>query len=227
MKILVTAATEAEIALSIKHIASLAKEVQPMVFEHGGHEIHFVATGVGMVPTAYKLTRLLAGHKYDFAIQAGIAGSFNRDIAAGEVVLVRADRFARLGAEDGDEFIDVFDMGLIPANDKPFSDKLLVNPLHTTQYSIMLPEVNALTVHTVTGSDATTENLLQQYNCDLESMEGAVFHYICLSEDLPFAQIRSVSNYVERRNRAAWRIDDALINLNKYLVTLLSTIPAL
>lgn len=225
MKILVTAATEAEIALSIKHIASLAKEVQPLVFELGAHEIHFAATGVGMVASAYNLTRLLAKNSYDFAIQGGIAGSFNRDIPTGEVLLVRSDRFARLGAEDGEGFIDIFDMGLIAPDVPPFTNKALDNPIHKEHYNISLPEANALTVHTVTGSDATTQNLLQQYNCDLESMEGAVFHYICLSENIPFAQIRAVSNYVERRNRAAWQMDEAVINLNKHLVTILNSIP--
>lgn len=225
MKILVTAATEAEIALSIKHIASLAKEVQPLVFEHSGHKIHFASTGVGMVPSAYNLTRLLAAGKYDLAIQAGIAGSFNREIATGEVLLVRSDRFARLGAEDGEEFIDIFDMGLIQADARPFTNKLLVNPLTNGKYGISLREVHALTVHTVTGKEATVQQLLEQYNCDLESMEGAVFHYICLSEGIDFAQIRAVSNYVERRNRASWQMNDAIVNLNKHLVTILNSLP--
>ena len=33
-------------------------------------------------------------------------------------------------------------------------------------------------------------------------MEGAAFMYVCLMHQVPFAQIRAVSNVVERRNRA-------------------------
>jgi len=35
----------------------------------------------------------------------------------------------------------------------------------------------------------------------------------CLDAGVPFAQVRAVSNIVERRNRAAWRLDDAIASL--------------
>ena len=41
-------------------------------------------------------------------------------------------------------------------------------------------------------------------------MEGAAFMYACLMHDVPFAQIRAVSNVVERRNREAWKIREAI-----------------
>ena len=31
---------------------------------------------------------------------------------------------------------------------------------------------------------------------------------------MPFAEIRAVSNVVEKRNRAAWKLDEAIGNLN-------------
>lgn len=224
MEILLTAATEAEIGLSIKHIAPAAKQAQSTVIEYNGHNIHFAATGVGMVPTTYNLTRLLAKNNFDFVLQAGVAGSFDRDISLGDVYLVRTDRFARMGAEDGEGFIDVFDIGLIQSDGLPFTNKALVNPLLKADYGLALPEVEALTVHTVTGSEATTRLLTEQYQCQLESMEGAAFHYVCLQEGVPFAQVRAVSNYVERRNRVAWKMEEAISHLNNQLVTLFNNI---
>ena len=41
-------------------------------------------------------------------------------------------------------------------------------------------------------------------------MEGAAFMYVCLMHQVPFAQIRAVSNVVERRNRQAWKVREAL-----------------
>jgi futalosine hydrolase len=41
-------------------------------------------------------------------------------------------------------------------------------------------------------------------------MEGAAFMYACLVHGIPFAQIRAVSNIVERRNRAAWKMNEAI-----------------
>ena len=51
-----------------------------------------------------------------------------------------------------------------------------------------------------------------------ESMEGAALHYVCLMEQVPFAQVRCISNYIEPRNRKAWDIPIAVGNLNEWLV---------
>ena len=72
MNILVIAATEAEIALSIKHIAGAENSLNNALIEHNGHFIRFAITGIGGVATAYNLTRLLAKYDVDFVIQAGI-----------------------------------------------------------------------------------------------------------------------------------------------------------
>ncbi len=217
MKILLTAATGAEIALSIKHIASAGIEVKPLVFDYSGHMVTFAVTGVGAVATAYNLTRLLASGEYDLVIQAGIAGSSDRDISLAEVVAVGKDRFADLGVEDGANFIDVFDLGLDKPDEPPYANKWLLNP-NLGELNIQLKVADAITVNTVTGSEASVERLQQSFPGILESMEGAAFHYVCLREGVKFVQIRAVSNYIERRNRENWKIEEALANLNEYLV---------
>ena len=55
-----------------------------------------------------------------------------------------------------------------------------------------------------------------------ESMEGASLHYVCLMEDIPFVQIRSVSNYIGERNKQKWNMMDSIINLNKALKSLVA-----
>ncbi|MCB0697867.1 MAG: futalosine hydrolase [Chitinophagaceae bacterium] len=218
MKILVIAATGAEIALSIKQIATIATEEKPGIFSLGGTQIQFAVTGIGMVATTYYLTKLLAANNYDLVIQAGIGGCFDSNIPLGKVLFIDSDRMADLGAEDGDLFIDVFDFFLAKPDESPFSGKILSNPIDTAKWNIDLPAVSALTINTVTGSETSTKELIERYNCTMESMEGAAFHYVCLQEGVPFAQIRAVSNYVEKRNRATWRIGDAIKNLNAWLI---------
>jgi futalosine hydrolase len=55
-------------------------------------------------------------------------------------------------------------------------------------------------------------------------MEGAAFMYACLISGVPFAQVRAVSNVVERRNRAAWRIEEAVANLCATARTVIETL---
>ena len=63
-----------------------------------------------------------------------------------------------------------------------------------------------------------------RYKAALESMEGAALHYICRDVNIPFIQIRSVSNYVGERNKAHWKMKEAIYQLNE---TLLQYIEAL
>ena len=44
-------------------------------------------------------------------------------------------------------------------------------------------------------------------------MEGAAFMQACLIHDVVFAQVRAVSNVVERRNRDAWKLAEAIGSL--------------
>jgi futalosine hydrolase len=44
-------------------------------------------------------------------------------------------------------------------------------------------------------------------------MESAAFFYVCLSQKVPFAALRAISNKVEVRNKAAWNIPQAVQNL--------------
>jgi futalosine hydrolase len=46
-----------------------------------GNKLDVLITGAGMVPTAFALGRQFSNHKYDLAINLGIAGSFDRSIA--------------------------------------------------------------------------------------------------------------------------------------------------
>ena len=55
---------------------------------------------------------------------------------------------------------------------------------------------------------------MNRANPQVESMEGAAFAYACALSGVSYAQVRAVSNVVERRNRAAWRMDLAVQRLN-------------
>ncbi len=167
--------------------------------------------------TAYNLAKALASDKYDLALQAGVAGSFNADIALGELVFVATDQYGDLGAEDHYNFLDIFQLGLLGENDAPFANKRIsTNYIHP---SITFRKVSGLTVNRVAGSEFTVTARKEQYNCDTESMEGLPFHYACTRENTPFAQVRSISNYVAPRDKESWKMKDAIINLNEWLIS--------
>ena len=65
---------------------------------------------------------------------------------------------------------------------------------------------------TVTGTAAGTARLAERYpDAVAEGMEG--FGVACAAGELPFGEIRAISNVVGPRDRAAWRIAPALAAL--------------
>ena len=198
MKILLVAATEAEIAPTLDHIE------EPF---STNHEIEALITGVGMVATAYSIGRKLALSTYDLIINAGIAGSFDRNLQTGEVVEVSEDLFAEMGAEDDDDFIPIDKLG--------FGESLII-PLKSA-HKTPFKQVRAITVNRIHGNETTIYNTMSRFHPHIESMEGAAFFYSCNKAETPSLQIRAISNYVERRNRENWNISQAIKNLNNSL----------
>ena len=87
-----------------------------------------------------------------------------------------------------------------------------------------LPRVNGITVNTVHGSEQSIAAVLERFRPEVESMEGAAFAYACDISDVPYAQVRAVSNIVERRNRKAWKLDVAIRNLNDVAIRMLDAV---
>lgn len=190
-----------------------------------GHEVDVLTTGVGMVATAAWTTRTLANSSYDAAINLGLCGSFDPALPIGCVVHVSTDCIAELGAEDGDEFLTVQELELLGKDEFPFTDGRLVNRSAPAFETLQrLTDVHGLTVNTVHGNERSIAEVAERFAPQVESMEGAAFLYSCLTAGVPCAQIRAVSNRVERRNRLAWNLPLAVKALNDTALAIVSSL---
>lgn len=220
MKILIVAATPFEIAPLSAHIEQnfIAHEMES--FTKGELTIEFLITGVGLVNTAYHLGKRLTLKEYNLVINAGIAGAINRDLEIGTVVQVISEQFGDLGVEEADgSFSSIHSLGLIEANETPFQNEKLINS-HSEHFNF-LPKATAISVNKVHGFEEGIRQLKANFEADIESMEGAAVFLVCLQEKVPFLQIRSISNYVEPRNRNNWNIPLAIEGLNSVLIEML------
>jgi futalosine hydrolase len=216
VRVLIVAATAPEVAPLLSNLTPAAGHAARMTtFQRGTHHIDVLTTGVGMVATATWCSRALVTGDYDLALNVGMCGTFDRLLALGTVVHVTTDRFAELGAEDGARFLTIHDLGLLDANEFPFTAGTVVNAEPPRSGVLQsLPAVTAITVSTVHGDDESIARARRRFSPQVESMEGAAFMYACLVHGLPFAQLRSVSNVVERRNRDAWNLPEAIRRVN-------------
>lgn len=181
--------------------------------------LHFLVGGVGMVPTVFNIMRFLEHQPVDVAIQMGIAGSFRKHITPGDLVQVSSEAFGDMGAEDGEGQLDLFQMNLWEGQEFPFDNKLLFAP-ESVPLSLgqELKKVHAITVNMVSGTASTIACRRKKFAADVESMEGAAFHYVCLQKHIPFRQIRAISNYVEPRDTSGWKMKEAIEVLNAYMI---------
>ncbi len=209
MRILVVAATRLEIAPLLAQLGPTSRtQTELEGYTKGAHTIDVVLSGVGMVATAVHSSRAMGRTPYDAALNFGVCGSFDPALTPGTVVHVVADRIAELGAEDGDRFLPFGDLQL-PGDDQ------FVNPRPLDNLTLAaLPSVTGVTVNTVHGNEASIAAVVSRFHPQVESMEGAAFMSACLIHKIQFAQVRAVSNLVERRNRAAWKMAEAIRQLS-------------
>ena len=221
MKILIVSATSDEIAPLLNSFNPEGNAKNGLkVFTCNDISINVLITGVGMVSTAFWLGKTLSKNTYDFALNFGIAGSFDRNIEIGSVVNVTEDCFAEMGAKDGEEFLSVVDLGLVDTEQFSLKNNLGIDNSVLNK----LPKVSGITVNTVHGDKESIKKVREIYNPSTESMEGAAFLFACLNEKVSCAQIRAISNYIEKRNKDNWNIQLAIDNLNKKALQIIKTI---
>ena len=216
MNILIVSAAEVEISPLLGFLKmkfSDSGKLQKCVYKN--INIDVLITGIGMSVTAFHLGKILSG-KYNAALNFGIAGSFNLDLEIGSVVNITQDHFAELGAEDGNNFLSLKEIGLNGISE------VINESLINNEVLDMIPKVCGITVNKIHGNEENIETVFQRFHPNTESMEGAAFLMACAEEKIPCAQVRAVSNFVERRNKGAWDISLAVENLNAKAVEILN-----
>jgi futalosine hydrolase len=213
MKIVITAATKGEwMPASLRIKSKFTKEGNPI-------NVIFHESGVGMLSTAVSLMRLITAYQPDLIIQVGIAGTFDQNIKLGKVICVESEVLGDMGVEENNNWKDIFDLTLEQKNNTPFINGKLKNPYLKKLNHLQLPAVQSITVNQITTDKNRIQQLTKKYNPVIESMEGAALHYVCNEMELPFLQIRSISNYIGDRNKNNWRLKEAIGNLNKTVLT--------
>ena len=211
MRLLLVSATVFEIAPFLKEINASAEDTILSTHTYNQHQIDVLLTGVGTTHTAFYLGKHLT-NKYDVVINAGICGSFNYTLAIGDVVRIDTDCFADLGAEDDEAFLSLEELKLpgtyYVKNENSFSHAAF-NILQT---------VKGVTLNTTHGNTNSIEKFIKRTQAGVESMEGAAFLFACNQNKNECIQIRSISNYVEKRDRSKWDIALAIKNLNGILI---------
>jgi futalosine hydrolase len=173
--------------------------------------------GVGPAASAAGTARLLAraeaaGSPYRAVLSAGIAGGFPNRAEIGATVLGTRSIAADLGAETPDGFLPVEQLGFGTSTLE--ADAALLKTLCAALPDAVVGDI--LTLATVTGTAVTAARLAARFPAAAaEAMEGYGVASAATQAGVPFAELRTISNLIGPRDRASWRLPEALAALTK------------
>ena len=175
-------------------------------------DLQVLITGIGMVNAAWKLGQALVQQTPARVIQFGVAGAYSPALDLLEVVEVSEETFGDLGAETDHGFFDLEAIGF-PSIESPLCYNTFIQPapMHLRKL------VTGLTCNTIHGEQQRIEIQKQRWNKEIETMEGAVVFQLCLAHQIPFAEFRCISNFVEPRNPSRWKLKEAAQRMQEFL----------
>jgi futalosine hydrolase len=187
--------------------------------------IYFAKHGAGIMHATNIITQIALTQIPDLIIQIGIAGSYNLQLGIGNVYTISADRLADVGAQDDNNFLSIYQLDLEKDNEAPYTNGWLFNtekafPLFFNGYA----SLSSITVNTASGKLSTINQWIELYKPNLETMEGAALHYVCLQQNIAFVQLRAISNYITVRDKSKWQIPLAITNLNEAIIEYIKSI---
>lgn len=169
-----------------------------------GHGVSVLVGGVGSARAAASTARALAGDPgFDAVLSAGVGGAFPGRAEPGALLLARKVIAADLGADAPGGYQSVDELG--------FGSAVVEGGRIPGLEAVVGP---VLTVNTATGTAERAAELLRRHPDAVgEAMEGYGVGVAAEQADLPFAEVRAVSNLIGPRDRDAWRLDLALAAL--------------
>jgi futalosine hydrolase len=174
-------------------------------------------SGVGPVEAACAVAAALARNRYDWVVDAGIAGALGGSAAIGDGVIVVDDRL-ELSLEDGRP------LSLPPGSaivDRAVSTAALVSAIAAHGFA----SLRGVTVCRVTSTETTAERLIVG-GAQVETMEGFAVLRACSRATVPVVQLRGISNRVGERERSEWDFQAGLDGLARIATVLFDHIAA-
>ena len=170
-------------------------------------------TGIGGVNAAHALTCQLERQLPDLVIQFGIGGAYvPTGLPIRSVVLATEEVYGDVGVvtPEGWKPADEIGIPLVHGDPPRFNHFPLDSQLVSTAVEICGSRCGTfVTVSQCSGVQAVGDAIHARFNALCESMEGAAAAHICTLYNVPFLEIRGISNLVEDRQTDRWDIPGA------------------
>ena len=241
-KILILSATDFEQQALRQALQNAVRQIfahrNRMCGDLGGRSVVLLETGIGAVNTAQALTATLQVSLPDLVLQVGVGGAYlSSELDVGDLALATEENYGDFGVlapggwQPGDAIgIPVF------SKERDYFNRFPLDPLLTAQARNLVRNTHReeapsalcagpfVTVQQCSGTTVRGNELAARFGGICENMEGAAAAHVCALYDVPFLEVRGISNRVEDRNRDAWdlplaarRAQEAARTLVEYL----------
>ncbi len=192
------------------------------------NELVVAVPGVGKVNTAAGLALAIERWRPRAVVQVGIGGAFvGSFLSIGMVAVAAVDVHVDCGVGEKDAWQSMESLGFPllegppPRFNEMPTDAALSERLAAPSRA---PLLRFATSERVSATLDAAEILQRRFDVAIESMEGAAAAQVCLALDVPFAELRGVSNIVGERDRRAWDVPRAVRASTEALVAALPSL---
>jgi futalosine hydrolase len=187
-----------------------------------GLSITLLHSGVGKANAAAATSSLLGFFRPEAVIVLGCGGAFpGSGLRVGDLAVASEEIYGDEGVLTADGFLDMeaLQLPLVQRNGHCFFNRYPTSPLLREKARGLLssgtddtfPATASgpfVTVSTCSGTLAAGTELARRTGGICENMEGAAVAQICAMNNVPFMEIRGISNLVEDRDISRWNLNE-------------------
>jgi futalosine hydrolase len=184
-----------------------------------GAPVILLLAGMGKTNAAHGLTALLEKHAVRGVLGFGVGGAYaGSGLRIGDVALASRAVYGDDGVETPGGWISTEGIGipLLERGTERTFNELTLDPVRVARAADALAaggvhvRVGAfVTVSACSGTAARGAELAERFGGVCEGMEGAALAHVAAIYEVPFLELRAVSNLVEDRDLTRWRLTDA------------------
>lgn len=186
-----------------------------------GRTVTLLETGIGAVNAAQALTATLQDGHPTLVLQIGVGGAYlSSELSVGDLAIATEENYGDLGilTPHGWQPADAIGIPILE-KDRSYFNRFPLDPSRVARAEALVrdivwdtssPEVCAgpfVTVQKCSGQTSTGNELAARFNAICETMEGAAAAHLCTLYEIPFLELRGISNRVEDRSRETWNLD--------------------
>lgn len=178
-------------------------------------EVVIVPGGMGKTNAAQAITAALESFEAAGVIGFGVGGAYlGAGLVPGELALATEEHYGDEGVDTPAGWISCEGIGipLLDMDGDQLFNRIPVDPMALRAAASALPDATPgpfVTVSTCSGTAARGAELSRRFGAICETMEGAAFAHVARLYDIPYLEVRGISNLVEDRDLSNWRLEDA------------------